>query len=72
MRELGRGTVLFINGGSAVTPNGNVTGTSVAFAGESAYGQLLHDALVPEGIHVSSGKVRAFGVSNHTPARSTC
>ncbi|MFF4082722.1 SDR family NAD(P)-dependent oxidoreductase [Streptomyces sp. NPDC001777] len=53
LRELGRGTVLFINGGSAVTPNGNVTGTSVAFAGESAYGQMLHDALAPEGIHVA-------------------
>lgn len=53
MRELGRGTVLLINGGSAVTPNGSVTGTSVAFAGESAYGQMLHDALAPEGIHVA-------------------
>lgn len=53
LRELGRGTVLLINGGSAVTPNGSVTGTSVAFAGESAYGQMLHDALAPEGIHVA-------------------
>ncbi|WP_043650971.1 SDR family NAD(P)-dependent oxidoreductase [Cellulosimicrobium cellulans] len=53
MRDLGRGTILFINGGSAVRPNGNVTGTSVAFAGESAYGQMLHDALVEEGIHVA-------------------
>jgi short-subunit dehydrogenase len=53
LRELGRGTILFINGGSAVTPNGNVTGTSVAFAGESAYGRMLHGALAPEGIHVA-------------------
>jgi len=53
LRELGRGTVLFINGSSAVTPNGNVTGTSIAFAGESAYGQMLHDALAAEGIHVA-------------------
>lgn len=53
MRELGRGTILLINGGSAVRPGPNVTGTSVAFAGESAYGQLLHDALAPEGIHVA-------------------
>ncbi|WP_432790322.1 SDR family NAD(P)-dependent oxidoreductase [Brevibacterium sp. K11IcPPYGO002] len=53
LRELGRGTVLFINGSSAVAPNGNVTGTSIAFAGESAYGQMLHDALAPEGIHVA-------------------
>lgn len=53
LRELGYGTILLINGGSAVTPNENVTGTSVAFAAESAYGQMLHDALAPEGIHVA-------------------
>lgn len=53
LRELGRGTVLLVNGSSAVTPNGDVTGTSIAFAGESAYGQMLHDALAPEGIHVA-------------------
>ncbi|AYD90402.1 SDR family NAD(P)-dependent oxidoreductase [Actinomyces lilanjuaniae] len=53
MRELGRGTILLVNGGSAVRPGSRVTGTSVAFAGESAYGQLLHDALAPEGIHVA-------------------
>jgi NADP-dependent 3-hydroxy acid dehydrogenase YdfG len=53
LRELGRGTVLFINGGSAVRPSGGVAGTSVAFAGQSAYGQMLHDALADEGIHVA-------------------
>lgn len=53
MRGLGRGTVLLINGSSAVAPNGNVAGTSVAFAAESAYGRMLHDALAPEGIHVA-------------------
>lgn len=53
MRALGRGTVLLINGGSAVTPSGGVAGTSVAFAGESAYGQMLHDALDGSGIHVA-------------------
>jgi NADP-dependent 3-hydroxy acid dehydrogenase YdfG len=52
MRVLGRGTILFVNGGSAVRPGAKVTGTSVAFAGESAYAQLLHDALVDENIHV--------------------
>ena len=49
----GRGTVLFVNGGSAITPGRNVTGTSVAFAGQAAYAQLLHEALGEEGIHVS-------------------
>jgi len=53
MRELGRGTVLFPNGGSAVRPRDAVTGTSVAFAAESAYARLLHDVLRPEGIHVA-------------------
>lgn len=51
MTELGKGTILLVNGGSAATPNGNVAGTSVAFAGESAYGTMLHDALAPR-IHV--------------------
>lgn len=53
MRALGRGTILLVNGGSAVRPGPNVTGTSVAFAAESAYGQLLHDAFAPENIHVA-------------------
>jgi NADP-dependent 3-hydroxy acid dehydrogenase YdfG len=52
MRALGRGTILFVNGASAVRPGASVTGTSVAFAGESAYAQLLHDALADENIHV--------------------
>ncbi len=55
MRQLGknRGTIVFVNGGSAVTPGRNVTGTSVAFAGQAAYAQLLHDVLGEEGIQVS-------------------
>ncbi|MBC2905536.1 SDR family NAD(P)-dependent oxidoreductase [Streptomyces cupreus] len=53
MRELGRGTVLFVNGGSAVRPHPERAGTSVAFAAESAYARMLHDALAPEHIHVA-------------------
>ena len=52
MSQLGRGTILLVNGSSAATPNGNVAGTSIAFAGESAYGAMLHDALKPQNIHV--------------------
>ena len=52
MSELGRGTILLVNGSSAATPNGRVAGTSTAFAAESAYGAMLHDALQPRGIHV--------------------
>lgn len=53
MRELGRGTLLFVNGGSAVRPNPDVAGTSIAFAAESAYAQMLHGVLTPEGIHAT-------------------
>ncbi|MFE7708082.1 SDR family oxidoreductase [Streptomyces sp. NPDC057486] len=53
MRELGRGTLLFVNGGSAVRPKTGVAGTSIAFAGESAYAAMLHTALAPENIHAT-------------------
>ena len=53
MRELGRGTLLFVNGASAVRPNPDVAGTSIAFAAESAYAQMLHEVLGPESIHAS-------------------
>ena len=55
MRFLGenRGTILFVNGGSAVKPGRNVTGTSIAFAGQAAYAQLLNEVLGEEGIQVS-------------------
>ncbi|WP_210570681.1 SDR family oxidoreductase [Streptomyces sp. GESEQ-4] len=53
MRELGRGTLLFVNGSSAVRPNPKVAGTSIAFAAESAYARMLHDTLAGENIHVA-------------------
>ncbi|GGZ99413.1 SDR family NAD(P)-dependent oxidoreductase [Streptomyces purpurascens] len=53
MRALGRGTLLFVNGGSAVRPHPDRAGTSIAFAGESAYARMLHDALAPENIHAA-------------------
>jgi NAD(P)-dependent dehydrogenase (short-subunit alcohol dehydrogenase family) len=55
MRFLGKdkGTILFVNGGSAVQPGRNVTGTSIAFAGQAAYAQLLNEVLGEEGIQVS-------------------
>lgn len=53
MRELGRGTLLFVNGGSAVRPHPDRAGTSIAFAAESAYARMLYDALAPENIHVA-------------------
>jgi hypothetical protein len=55
MRFLGqnRGTILFVNGGTALVPRAHLTGTSIAFAGEAAYAQLLHEVLGEEGIQVS-------------------
>ncbi|WP_217383824.1 SDR family NAD(P)-dependent oxidoreductase [Streptomyces sp. NK08203] len=53
MRALGRGTLLFVNGGSAVRPAPRVAGTSIAFAAESAYARMLHDALAGEDIHAA-------------------
>lgn len=53
MRVLGGGTVLLVNGGSAVTPGAHVAGTSVAFAAETALAQMLHEALAPDDIHVA-------------------
>ena len=55
MRFLPEGSqpsILFINGGSAVKPGRNVTGTSIAFAGQAAYVELLHEVLAEEGIYV--------------------
>ena len=53
MRFLGRGTVLFVNGGSAARPVGAVAGTSIAFAGQSAYAQMLREAVAGDGVHVA-------------------
>lgn len=53
MRSLGRGTLLFINGGTAVQPHPDRAGTSIAFAAESAYAQMLHAALADEHIHAA-------------------
>ena len=56
MRFLTRGgatpSIIFVNGGSAVKPGRNVTGTSVAFAGQAAYAELLHEVLGEEDIYV--------------------
>jgi short-subunit dehydrogenase len=65
MRALGRGTVLFVNGGTAVVPHPDRAGTSVAFAAQSAYGRLLHDTLAGEGIHVAQLVIPGAIVPGH-------
>lgn len=53
MRSLGSGTVILVNGGTAVRAKAGFAGTSVAFAGEGALAQILHDTLREENIHVA-------------------
>jgi hypothetical protein len=64
MRSLGRGTVLFVKGGSGARPNPKVAGTSIAFAGESAYARMLYDTLAPENI-TSAGFVPVRRLDRH-------
>lgn len=65
MRFLGRGTILFRHGGSGVRPNARFAGTSIAFAGESAYAQMLHDTLGDDGIYVGQLIVPGAIVPGH-------
>jgi NADP-dependent 3-hydroxy acid dehydrogenase YdfG len=52
MRVLKTGSLLFVNGGSAVQPVQHFAGTSIGFAGETAYIEMLHQALKDEPIYV--------------------
>ncbi len=52
MREAGDGSIILINGGTSVKARAGFAGTSVAFPAESAYGEMLHDALADEGVRV--------------------
>ncbi len=53
MRAAGEGSIILINGGTSVKARADFAGTSVAFPAESAYGEMLHEALVDEGINVT-------------------
>jgi NAD(P)-dependent dehydrogenase (short-subunit alcohol dehydrogenase family) len=53
MREARDGSIILINGGTSVKARAGFAGTSVAFPAESAYGEMLHDALGDEGVRVS-------------------
>lgn len=52
MQKAGDGSIILINGGTSVKARAGFAGTSVAFPAESAYREMLHDALVNEGIRV--------------------
>ena len=53
MRAAGSGSITLINGGTSVKARAGFAGTSIAFPAESAYGEMLHDALEDEGVRVS-------------------
>jgi NAD(P)-dependent dehydrogenase (short-subunit alcohol dehydrogenase family) len=53
MRQAGGGSIILINGGTSVKARADFAGTSVAFPAESAYGEMLHDALAAEGVRVA-------------------
>lgn len=65
MRFRGGGSVLLVNGGSAVRPVAKFAGTSIAFHGESALGQMLHDALAPDNIYVGQLIVPGSIIEGH-------
>lgn len=70
MRALKCGTILFVNGASGARPNPKVGGTSIAFAGESAYAQMLHDVFAEENIFVGQfiiPKAITAGHPTHDP-----
>jgi len=52
MREKGDGSIILINGGTSVKARAGFAGTSVAFPSESAYGEMLYEALEDENIRV--------------------
>jgi len=52
MRASGEGSIILINGGTSIKSRADFAGTSLAFPAESAYGEMLHDALTDEGIRV--------------------
>ncbi|MFL6118421.1 SDR family NAD(P)-dependent oxidoreductase [Actinophytocola sp.] len=53
MRQKGHGTLLFTTGGAAVEPHRDRAVSGIAYAAESAYTRMLHDALTHEGVHVA-------------------
>jgi NADP-dependent 3-hydroxy acid dehydrogenase YdfG len=53
MRDAGDGSIILINGGTSVKARAGFAGTSVAFPAESAYGEMLYEALESEGIRVA-------------------
>ncbi|MFC4908278.1 SDR family NAD(P)-dependent oxidoreductase [Actinomadura gamaensis] len=66
MVRRGRGTLLFTTGGAAVEPHRDRAVSGVAYAAESAYVRMLHDALADQGVHAAQVTiVGAIGPGAH-------
>jgi NADP-dependent 3-hydroxy acid dehydrogenase YdfG len=50
MLERGRGSLLFTTGGAALEPHRDRAVSGVAYAAESVWVRMLHDALAPKGV----------------------
>jgi len=70
MRRRGRGTLLFTTGGAAVEPHRDRAVSAAAYAAETAYVRMLHDALVGTGVHAAQVTVvGAIGAgARHEPS----
>jgi len=53
MLERGRGTLVFVTGGAAVRPSAERAVSAIAYAAESAYARMLHDAVAGAGVQVA-------------------
>ena len=53
MRKSGDGGIILINCATSVKSRAGFAGASLALPAESAYGEMLHEALADEGIRIS-------------------
>ncbi|MBK3574341.1 SDR family NAD(P)-dependent oxidoreductase [Streptomyces sp. MBT65] len=63
MRHRGHGTLLFTTGGAAAEPHRDCAVSGIAYAAESSYVRMLHDALADQGVHAA--QVTVVGPIGH-------
>jgi NADP-dependent 3-hydroxy acid dehydrogenase YdfG len=71
MREARTGTLLFTTGSAVLNPNPDRAVSGIVNAAQAAYFRMLHDALAPDGVHVSHTVIVGpigDGDGNHDPA----
>ena len=66
MQARGRGTLLFTTGGAALEPHRDRAVSGLAYAAETVYVRMLHDALAPDGVQAAQLiVVGAIGPGQH-------